>query len=96
MLRQMETGVEFDIEFVSYNRQRKTGGALVTLTKARKHRAGAVASATAATASVTPTKQTTNPNHTLNGTINLKKQSGELHKVHTRLITKFNQQEVAL
>ena len=94
----MNTGERFTITFVTLDKKRKTGGDLVTLENARKHQAGNIAEAHGKTSEPPAPGETagTNPNHTRNGTINIKCADGNIRKVHTRLIVKFNNEEVLL
>lgn len=98
MLRRMEHGEVFTLQYVKYDRRRKTGGELVTLENCRKHQAGRTNTGQARPEGAIPAQRIEkwNPNHTVNGTINIKTNGGHIKKVHTRLIVKFNQQEVAL
>lgn len=97
MMKEMNTGRPFELEFVSFDRKRKTGGLLVQMTQVVKHQAGRVAvyKGEAAPATEAP-KRSTNPNHDYHGTINIKCRDNSIRKVRTRLITRFNGQEVAL
>ena len=94
----MNTGERFTITFVSLDKKRKTGGELITLENARKHQAGNITESESKTSEPPLPGETTgtNPNHTRNGTINIKCADGNIRKVHTRLIVKFNSKEVIL
>ena len=96
MLRRLNNGEVCNLTFVTYNRRTQKGGQLVTFENCRKHRAGAVSVGVAGNHNPQQPPQTKNPTHELNGTINIKTAGNEIKKVHTRLITKFNQQEVVL
>lgn len=98
MLAQMNTGEKFSVAFVTLDRKRNKGGDLVTLKNVRKHQAGNIqqhTEADVAQATGAPDK-VTNPKHAAHGTINLKCADNSLIKVHTRLIVKFNNEEVTL
>lgn len=100
MLSKMNTGERFSLVFVTLDKKRKKGGDLVELTDARKHQAGDIRKAGEAAQhnpAAEPTESSsTAPNHDKHGTINIKCADGNLRKVHTRLIVKFNGLEVTL
>lgn len=99
MLSHMNTGDRFSLVFVTLDKKRKKGGDLVELTDARKHQAGDVRKGEVAVhneAAAPIESSSTAPHHDKNGTINIKCADGNLRKVHTRLIVKFNGLEVTL
>lgn len=90
MLSDMNTGLPFSITYVTLDKKRGTGGELRTLVNATKKSANMVM---AGSSQVTGTRK---PNHSDNGTINIVCADGSITKVHTRLITQFNNHDVAL
>lgn len=89
MLSDMNTGQPFSITYVTLDKKRGTGGQLRTLVNATKKSANMVMAGSPATG-------TRKPNHSDNGTINIVCADGSITKVHTRLITQFNNHDVAL
>jgi hypothetical protein len=103
VLKKMNTGERFALTFVTLDKKRKKGGDLVELTDARKHQAGDYRkeevkeqNAAAVMLSGVEAPATTAPHHDKHGTINIKCADGNIRKVHTRLIVKFNGEEVTL
>jgi len=99
MLKKMNTGERFALTFVTLDKKRKKGGDLVDLIDARKHQAGDFRKGEPAEhseLSIPNSALTTAPHHDKHGTINIKCADGNLRKVHTRLIVKFNGEEVTL
>lgn len=95
VLAGINSGLPFSIEFVTYDRQRNTGGQLRTLVNAtKKHQPVTLKDSIESDATASPRSR--KPNHSQHGTINVICADGSLVKVHTRLITKYNQQEVVL
>lgn len=99
MMAQMNTGEPFTVEFVSFDKKRKTGGQLTTYTQCVKHQAGRVEPSEQTgepRAESTEPKQHKAPNHDYHGTINVKTRDGSIRKLRTRLIVRFNNEEVSL
>jgi hypothetical protein len=79
--------VRFSIKFVTADRIRKTGGEIITVDKAEK----CVGKKAEKVIHATPINTNREPNHKDNQTRNIYiPDSGQVRKVHTRLIIEFN------
>lgn len=97
VIDEMNSGRQFDIEFVTCDEKRRTGGEL-------KAYSGVIRSNTPKSPSgglAAPDKRTVKtkqPNHRYNSTVNLyiprEEKKNRFRKVHLRLITLFNGKEV--
>lgn len=90
--------VPFNISFRTLQRNSKTGGRLVSLDGAtfltRLPKQRKIYNKQLIEDLQTPERSTKNPNHYLNRTRNIKKENGEIAKVHIRLIISVNNKKV--
>jgi len=95
IIEYMDSGKTFSIAFVTYNEQKQTGGEWIELKECVKH--NHLTREQLKLKSNKPMEKVfKNPNHYQNATRNIKiVSSGELVKVHLRLIRKFNGKTVS-
>ena len=86
----MDEGKIFSIAFVTYNEQKRTGGEWIELNNCVKHN-HLTPSELKSKANAPREKVFRNPNHYQNVTRNIKRMdTGDLIKIHLRLVCKFN------
>lgn len=89
VLHRIKAGERFDLEYVSADKKRGTGGQLKVLTACMITRLGKTQSAPGAD-KIEPVRGKA-PRHYENGTLNIQiLGTREVRKIHPRLITKFN------
>ena len=94
MITVMDTGMPFSIGFRTCNKQKDTGGEWIAIDKARKYDAP-TRGQQATLFHTSTTNQQRNPRHYENSTRNIcAMASGEIIKVHLRLIRRFNNKQV--
>lgn len=105
MLREMETGIIFNIIYVTYDRQRKKGGKVITHQEAKLHRAADALAASAEvhqrplsiaekTALLQSASTTRSPHHGEHYTRNVVLMqhghtTSQIRKIHIPLVVKF-------
>lgn len=95
MLAQMNSGAPFTIEVCSFDKKRKTGGELITYKNCVKHQAGKVETLpTAAPVQTKPNRSTDLIKY--QSLIPIRTLEGSIRSIRTRLIVRFNNEEVSL
>lgn len=90
MLRQIDMPEGFSLRFITADKHKNTGGEEIMISKAWKHKSHSTKNGNGNGGGTSDGKFYRNPQHYKNSTRNIRLLSGEIRKIHIRLIREFN------
>jgi hypothetical protein len=96
VMRSLFAGLPADLTFITFDRNRKTGGKVKKLKGCLLMCVEDEQGRDVIPNHIPEVLSTRKPNHHLHGTFNVRPQSGEPHKIRKIFITEFNGKEVVL
>lgn len=96
MMKHINSGAHFTIKFATLDAQRNKPSRVITIAKCFKHYSTKDKEIPANGNALAPLRNSAKPHHDYHGTINVKLPNHSIAKVHTYLITHFNNQPVIM